>query len=375
VPVLLGGPSGQSSSSNSVVTVSYATSNRSATAGVDYTAVSGTLSFAPGQTVKTVVVPIVDVGLKPLRRFALTLSNVNAAGSIADGTGIVTIGASPLPAVAQPSVSAPPDVVVGEGDGYVDLPVRLSAPGSSSVTVTYQTLSNPASEGTNCSSSNDYVEARSSNDGELTFAPGETAKVVRVQLLDCADVEGFISFRFSLLGTNGPSIARTTTLVSIVSNATFVPEPRLHIREATVDQKDGFVLVPVLLGGPAGQTPQSGVVTVDYATSDRSATGGVDYEPVSGTLSFVPGQTVKNVIVPILDVGAKPTRAFVVTSRTRRAAPRSPTPPASSRSVLARPSPWRCRPSPLRPISSSARPTATSTSPCGSPARGRTRCR
>ena len=47
-----------SSTYASNVTVDYATANDTATAGVDYTATSGTLTFTPGQTSKTVVVPI-----------------------------------------------------------------------------------------------------------------------------------------------------------------------------------------------------------------------------------------------------------------------------------------------------------------------------
>ena len=52
--VILGGPTGQSS--NSTVTVDYATADNTATAGSDYVAKSGTLTFAPGDSVKTVVV-------------------------------------------------------------------------------------------------------------------------------------------------------------------------------------------------------------------------------------------------------------------------------------------------------------------------------
>src|SRR5262249_9174015 len=40
------------------VTVNYATSSQGATPGVDYTEVSGTLSFAPGEVVKTFQVPL-----------------------------------------------------------------------------------------------------------------------------------------------------------------------------------------------------------------------------------------------------------------------------------------------------------------------------
>ena len=56
VSVLLGGPGGQAS--NSTVTVHYTTANGTASAGSDYDTRSGTLTFAPGETAKTVVVPI-----------------------------------------------------------------------------------------------------------------------------------------------------------------------------------------------------------------------------------------------------------------------------------------------------------------------------
>ena len=47
----------------------------------------------------------------------------------------------------------------------------------------------------------------------------------------------------------------------------------------------------------------SGTVTVDYATSDGTATAGTDYTATSGTLSFAAGETEKSVSVPVLDDG------------------------------------------------------------------------
>ncbi len=74
VPVLLGGPAG--AASKSVVTVDYATQDDSAVAGSDYTASSGTLTFAPGQTVANVPVVIDDrEGAQPTRRFTISLSD------------------------------------------------------------------------------------------------------------------------------------------------------------------------------------------------------------------------------------------------------------------------------------------------------------
>ena len=137
VPVMLGGGGDYDQASNSAVTVDYATSDMSALAGTDYTATSGTLTFAPGQTVENITVPVLhDAAAVPDRRFAVSLSNPSNA-TVADGTGVVTIGASGQAASTQPGLSVGSDVVVGEGDGYVDLPIQLNAPGTLPVTVSY----------------------------------------------------------------------------------------------------------------------------------------------------------------------------------------------------------------------------------------------
>ena len=74
------------------VTVDYATSDGTATAGADYTAASGTLSFAAGETSKTVSVPVLnDAHDEGSETLTLTLSNATGA-VIADGeaTGTIT---------------------------------------------------------------------------------------------------------------------------------------------------------------------------------------------------------------------------------------------------------------------------------------------
>src|SRR5262249_54646917 len=131
--------------------------------------------------------------------------------------GIVTIGASAAATVsppALPALSAPPDIWIDEADGYVDLPVTLSAPSVNPVTVTFATQSITATPGTNCSA--DFVNTT----GTLTFAPGETTKAVRVQVLDCPQVEGVVTFRLRLSSQVNATIARMDAIVSIVDNNT-----------------------------------------------------------------------------------------------------------------------------------------------------------
>ncbi len=74
------------------VTVRYATSDGTAKAGEDYTAASGTLTFAPGERTKTVSVPVTgDKRDEQDENFGLTLSNVVNASLADKRTGIGTI--------------------------------------------------------------------------------------------------------------------------------------------------------------------------------------------------------------------------------------------------------------------------------------------
>jgi len=76
-----------SAAASGPVTVKYATANGTATAGSDYTAASGTLTFAAGERSKTINVAVLgDTSFEPDETFALSLSNPTGA-TIARGTG------------------------------------------------------------------------------------------------------------------------------------------------------------------------------------------------------------------------------------------------------------------------------------------------
>ena len=81
------------------VTVDYATSDGTATAGADYTETSGMLSFAAGETAKTVLVPVLDDAHdEGIETLTLTLSNARGAGlDDATATGRI-VNTDPMPA-------------------------------------------------------------------------------------------------------------------------------------------------------------------------------------------------------------------------------------------------------------------------------------
>jgi hypothetical protein len=65
--------------------VEYVTVPLTATEGVDYTPSSGTLSFAPGETLRTIHIPILNDGLKePAETFQVRLMNPSAGAFLAD---------------------------------------------------------------------------------------------------------------------------------------------------------------------------------------------------------------------------------------------------------------------------------------------------
>ena len=71
-------------------TVQYATANGTATSGSDYTSKAGTLSFAAGETNKTVIIPILeDVVVDAAETFTFTLSNATGEGAL--GTAVATL--------------------------------------------------------------------------------------------------------------------------------------------------------------------------------------------------------------------------------------------------------------------------------------------
>ena len=87
------------------------------------------------------------------------------------------------------------------------------------------------------------------------------------------------------------------TPLSGSTTATIQGPPGLAVADATVQEAPGANLAFVVTLSRAA----SGAVSVDYATSDDSATAGADYTETSGALTFASGETSKTVSVPVLD--------------------------------------------------------------------------
>ena len=114
------------------VTVDYATRDFRAEKGEDYTATSGTLTFAPGETSKTITIPILNDDIyEGLEKFFVDLSNPSGTALPANPTKAVEIASDD----AVPTASMAP-VTVDEGAGTMTLTLRVSHPSEEDVTYT-----------------------------------------------------------------------------------------------------------------------------------------------------------------------------------------------------------------------------------------------
>ena len=264
------------------VSVGYATANGTATSGTDYTATSGTLTFSPGTTTRSInVTALGDLLDEANETFAVNLSNpVNAAIATAQGTGTIVDDDSP------PSISIG-DVSVTEGNTATktaSLNVTLSAAGGRTVTVNFATANGTATAGS------DYL-ART---GTLTFAPGVTSQPVVVTVNGDALNEANETVLVALSGATNASISDSQGVLSITNDDAL---PSITIGDGSSTEGNSgtkTVTLTLTLSAPSGRT-----VTVNYATANGTASSSSDYAGQSGTVTFSAGATTASITVTI----------------------------------------------------------------------------
>lgn len=288
-----------SAANTSAVTVKYDTANGTATAGSDYQSASGTLTFAPGDTSKTITVAVNgDTVAEPDETFAVNLSNPTNA-TIADGQGIGTIKNDDL-AASPPGISIN-DVAVTEGNsGTTDaiFTVSLSAVSSSTVTVNFATADGTATAGS------DYQ----SRTGTLSFAPGETSKTITVAVNGDTTFESNETFFVNLSSAANASITDNQGVGTINNDDS---PPTLSINDVAVTEGNSGTTSATFTATLSA--PSALAVTVKYDTADGTATAGSDYQSSTGTLTFAPGETSKTVSVTVNgDTAFEPDETFFV---------------------------------------------------------------
>ena len=259
------------------VTVTYATVDRTAVAGSDYTATSGTLRFEAGETKQTILVPTIDDATsEETETFTVELSAPSGA-TIADGTGVGTITDDD----EAPELSIDDAAAVSEGEA-AEFTVRLSAPSGVAVEVSYATVDGTATAGS------DYTAAS----GMLRLEPGQTAQTIAAATLDDGTSESEETFTVELSAPSGATIADGTGVGTITDDD---EAPELSIDDAAAVSEGEAAEFTVRLSVPSGAE-----VAVSYRTVDGTALAGLDYVAAEGTLRFEPGETTRRVAMTTL---------------------------------------------------------------------------
>lgn len=264
------------------VAVDYRSTDGSALEGQDYNAVDATFTFPPGETTGVIAVAIKgDLTKEPDEDFTVTLSNPRFATLDVD-VATVTITNDDVGG-ATLSID---DAAVSEGTlGTKNLTftVSLSEAAEAAVTVDYATLDATAvSSGLAASGGMDYVASSTT----LTFAPGETQKLINVTINGDALNEADETFTIELINAVGATVADPQGTGTIANDDT---QPGISIADTTLTEGAAgtrFATFGVTLSQASGQ-----VVTVNYATSDLTASSVSDYSYTSGKLTFQPGET------------------------------------------------------------------------------------
>jgi len=266
------------------VTVDYATTDGTAAAGADYTATSGTLTIPAGQLSGTITVPILDDAVfEGDEDFSLTLSNPQGATLGTPATSTITITDDEgLPDVSFSAASS----VVAEAAGSVDLTVNLSAASAADVTVDYATTDGTATAGA------DYT----ATSGTLTLPAGQLSGTITVPILDDAVFEGDEDFSLTLSNPQGATLGTPAASTITITDDEGLPDLSFSAASSVVAEAAGSVDLTVNLSAASAAD-----VTVDYATTDGTATAGADYTATIGTLTIPAGQLSGTITVPILD--------------------------------------------------------------------------
>lgn len=267
----------------SAVTVNFITTAGTATAGVDYSNATQTVTFNAGETTRKILVPIISD--------ALVEGNETVQLTLADATGGATLGAraSATLTIVDDDFGGviqfqSPTYSANENATNFVINVLRTGGKAGGVSVPFHTQPGTATEA-------DFVAAN----GVLEFAAGETNKTIRVGIINDVLAEG--NEQFSLVldpPSGGASLgANTRATLTIVDDESSISlgSANIAVSEAGTNVAVTLVRSGALLTG----------VAVDFATVNGTATAGADYTATNGTLVFPANTGTKTVLIPVIN--------------------------------------------------------------------------
>ena len=279
--------------SSGAVSVSFATSNGTATAPGDYTAVSPTVSFADGDTAnKTISIPIInDTTAEANETVNLTLSSPTGGATLGTpSTAVLTITDNDVAPAGTLQFSAA-TYSVGENAGNAAVIVTRTGGSSGAVSVSFATSNGTAT------APGDYTAASPT----VSFADGDTAnKTISIPIINDTTAEANETVNLTLSSpTGGATLGTPSTAVLTITDNDVAPAGTLQFSAATYSVGENAGNAAVIVTRTGGS---SGAVSVSFATSNGTATAPGDYTAASPTVSFADGDTAnKTISIPIIN--------------------------------------------------------------------------
>ncbi|POY35326.1 hypothetical protein C3K47_16205 [Solitalea longa] len=273
------------------ISVNYTTADSTALATHDYTAASGVLNFAIGDSVKTISITLIDDDQWEVDNvFNLKLSNpINAAFGTRQAMGTILND-------DEPRYNS--TVIISDGflysNGTYNFIVKLVFPNNHTVTVDYSTADGTAAAGS------DYSPAS----GTLTFLPGQTEKTISITPVAPTSGEGDEYFYVNLSNPVYGVFVDSVGIAAIRNNSFLKPYLSFNnlwymVNEG--DESDTTDMVMTLSLSDPSSLPVIMEYTTVFNRDDFRAFFDDDYIPsINERITFAPGETSKNIIIKVI---------------------------------------------------------------------------
>lgn len=273
---------------SAAVTVDYATEAAGATAGSDFVAQSGTLTFAANDSDESVVVALVnDTIVERTETFRLRLTNESSNATIGDDVAVATIvDDDGLPAMSIADA-------IGDESASAMFTVSLARQSAQPVSVSYQAVADPTGAGTAAIAGQDFTAVS----GTLQIPARSSEAAISVPLPDDLLDEHTETFWVRLSGPNGARLEDGTAVGAILDDD---PLPQVAIDDvgAVEGETLGFA---VRLDAASGRTVSVPWTTASPGEGSDHAVPGDDFTAASGTVTFAAGSDTEYIEIVTLD--------------------------------------------------------------------------
>ena len=254
----------------------------------DYNNASVTVNFTPGETSKTIVIPIVnDAIYEPDETINLTLTNPTGGAALgSQTTATLTILDNDPPQQGILAFSRSSYSINENGTAVTQVTVMRSGGSDGEVSATINLFNGSATAPSDYNSSPIIVN----------FANGETSKTVVIPIVNDTVYEANETINLTLTNPTGGAIIRgqNTAVVTIVND-----DIELNFSSRTYNAGENGVPAAQVTVNRAGIT--SVPVGVTLLLRNGTATAPDDYLDTPIAVTFAPGETSKTVTIPIVD--------------------------------------------------------------------------